>query len=71
MYYIDRAKATITDLETQLPELRNLSNPMLSYSLTEAINKTSSIFKEIEHSKANLQDSRRALQKKSNMVLVM
>lgn len=45
VYYIDRAKASISDLETQLPELRNLSNPMLSFSLTEAINKTASIFK--------------------------
>jgi hypothetical protein len=38
---------------------------MLSFSLTEAISKTAGIFREIEFSKTNIKDTRKAIGKKS------
>jgi hypothetical protein len=38
---------------------------MLSFSLTEAISKTAGIFREIEFSKANIKDTRKAIGKKT------
>jgi hypothetical protein len=52
-------------METQLPELRSIPNTMLSFSLTEAISKTAGIFREIEFSKTNIKDTRKAIGKKS------
>jgi len=47
MFYLDRAKASISEMETQLPELRGVNNSVLSFSLSEAISKTASIFREM------------------------
>lgn len=70
MFYLERAKASINDMETQLPELRGLNNSTLSFSLSEAISKTASIFREIEFSRTNIRDSRKALKSKLQSSMV-
>ena len=65
MFYLERAKASISEMETQLPELRSLNNSVLSFSLSEAISKTASIFKEMEFSRNNIRDSRKSVNRKS------
>ncbi len=52
-------------METQLPELRNLSNSALSFSLGEAISKAASIFRELEYSRNNIRDTRKALSRRT------